>query len=101
MRLKSKMKRAITFDLQLACAGDPAKGAGHADYRVTARVDRSVLGGTDAHPQDDVCPRRVTAPGEVDPFPDGRLVDTGCGTRLPDRTSGAPIEIDVVLKAPR
>jgi hypothetical protein len=101
IRIKSKGKRAVAFGVRLACAGDPEKGAGHEDYRATARVDLAAIGGVDGHAQDDVCPRRVTPPGVPDPNPDGRIVDKGCGTRLPDRTFGGPVLIDVVLKPPR
>lgn len=101
IRLKSKGKRAVTFDVTVGCGGDPAKGPNHEDYAVSARVDRSVLGAPDAHPADDVCPRRVSPPGLVDPYPDGKILDKGCGGRLADGTFGGAVLLDVVLKAPR
>jgi len=101
IRIKSKGKRAVAFEAILGCAGDPAKGPLHEDYRVTARVDLSALGGVDGHAQDDVCPRRVAPPGVVDPNPDGKILDKGCGARLADGTFGGPVLLDVVLKPPR
>lgn len=96
--VKSKRKLKVSFDVVIGCAVDPAKGAGHEDYRVTARVDHDALGSTDSHPENDVCPRRVTAPGEVDPHPDGTILDKGCGAKLPDKTFGGPVLIDAVEK---
>ena len=101
IRIKSKGKRAVAFEVFVACAGDPAKGPLHEDYRVTARVELSALGGVDGHAQDDVCPRRVAPPGVVDPNPDGKILDKGCGARLADGTFGGPVLLDVVLKPPR
>ena len=101
MRVKSKARRAVTFDVTVGCAGDPAKGPTHADYAVSARVDRSVLGAPDSHPADDVCPRRVAPPGVVDPYPDGKILDKGCGGRLADGTFGAAVLLDAVVKPPR
>ena len=60
-----------------------------------------MLGAPDAHPADDVCPRRVSPPGLVDPYPDGKILDKGCGGRLADGTFGGAVLLDVVLKAPR
>ncbi len=65
---------------------------------MSARVDRSALGDPDSHPVDDVCPRSVTPPYEVDPFPNGKIRDKGCGAKKPDKTRGGDIVIDV--KAP-
>lgn len=101
IRLKPKQKLQVLFDVVFACAGDAAMGAGHEDFRLAARVDHTALGSPDDHPADDVCPRRVTAPGEVDPNPDGRILDKGCGGKLPDRTFGGPVLVDVVVKPPR
>lgn len=101
IRLKPKGKRAVVFEVRLGCAGDPAKGPRHEDFRLTARVDLAALGGVDGHAQDDVCPRRVTPPGVIDPNPDGKILDRGCGARLADGTFGGPVLLDAVLKAPR
>jgi len=98
IRLKPKGKRAVLFEARLACAGDPAKGPGHEDYRVTARVDLAALAGVDGYAQDDVCPRRVSPPGVPVPNLDGSILDKGCGARLADGTFGGPVLLDVVLK---
>jgi hypothetical protein len=79
------------------CANDAATGAGHEDYRISARVDRAVLGDPDSHPVDDVCPRSVTPAYVVDPYPNGKIRDKGCGTKKPDKTRGADVLIDVKL----
>lgn len=98
IRLKSKAKRAIAFSVRLGCANDPAKGPSHSDYTVRARVDRSALGAPDGHTIDDVCPRRVTPPGVLDPYPDGKILDKGCGARLADGTFGGPVLLDAIVK---
>jgi hypothetical protein len=92
--LKPKQKLAVAFSVTIGCANDPAKGAGHEDYRFTARIDRTPLGAGDAHPTDDVCPRQVAPPGARDPFPDGKILDRGCGGKKQDRTKGAPVLLD-------
>lgn len=92
--LKPGKKLKLLFDAPLDCANDPAKGA--ADFSVSARVDHTPLGGADAHPEDDVCPRSVTPPGNVDPYPAKPLLDKGCGEKKPDKTFGAPVLVDVV-----
>jgi hypothetical protein len=95
--VKSKKKLTVAFDLLIDCADDPLGGVGHEDFRLTARVDHSALGSGDAHPADDTCPRPAPPPGEHDPFPDGKLVDRGCGAKQPDHTLGAPIVVDAVV----
>lgn len=98
LTLKSKKKLQVLFDVTIDCANDVAKGAGHEDYRVSSLVSHSALGSGDAHPADDQCPRTVTPPSEIDPFPDGKLVDKGCGAKKSDKTFGAPILLDVIVK---
>jgi len=98
LTLKSKASLTFTFDVPIDCASDPAKGAGHEDYSLSARVDHTPLGSGDAHPADDVCPRSVPPGGVVDAFPNGKIVDKGCGTKKPDKTLGAPQLIDVEQK---
>lgn len=92
--LKAGKKLKLLFDATLDCANDPAKSG--ADFSVSARVDHTPLGGADAHPADDVCPRSVTPPGAVDPYPAKPLLDKGCGEKKPDKTFGAPVLVDVV-----
>ena len=99
---KSKKKLTVVFDLTIGCANDPlrssARSPGHEDFSVRATVHRGALGSGDAHPVDDICPRQVTPPKVVDPFPDGKLIDRGCGARKVDGTFGASILVDVVVK---
>lgn len=49
-------------------------------------------------PADDMCPRSVTLPFEVDPNPDGTIKDKGCGEKKDDKTFGAPVLVDVVVR---
>lgn len=100
--LTSQQKLNVFFEVTFACANDAAKSAkkdpGHEDYRVSARVDHSALGGADAHPEDNGCPRSVTPPFAIDPYPDGTLKDEGCGEKKADKTLGDPVLVDVVVK---
>lgn len=81
--------------MTIGCANDPASGAGHADDRVSAHVSRAALGDPDSHPDDDSCPRSVTPPYVVDPYPDGKIHDKGCGAKKPDKTRGGDVLIEV------
>ena len=101
--LKSKGFFKVTFQVDFDCANDPLpapKGSAlHADYTYTATVDHAALDGkADTHPEDDICPRSVVAPGELDPNPDGTIVDKGCGNKKPNGTFGATIFTDVIMK---
>ena len=102
--IKSKKKLTVTFSATFDCANDPLKTSkkdpGHDDFQWTATVDRAALGGgTDTHAADDVCPR-PTLPGGIDPNPNPAkpIKDKGCGGKLPDKTLGAPVATDVVIK---
>lgn len=59
--LKSKGKTGVKFAVTFSGACDPAqttkKNPGHDDHTYSATVHHSVLGGADAHPADDSCPR--------------------------------------------
>ena len=94
-RKKLSLAYAVRFD----CANDPAKtakGIAHHDFTLHARVDHTALGGGDAHSADDVCPRAGGAARRVlDAFPDGKIVDRGCGAKRPDRTRGRSLVVDV------
>lgn len=86
--LKPKQKLAVKFDVEFAQACDPAKSTksvDHDDFRYGATITHAVLGGADAHPADDVCPRAALG---VDPNPDGKVKDAGCGE----------VRTDVVVK---
>jgi hypothetical protein len=97
--LKPKKTLSVAFDVTFACANDGAKGT--PDYRLVARLGS--LGGGDAHPEDDVCPRPpiVLPDGGVVIRPAGTFKDRGCGARLGSKTFGAPVAVDVVAPAPR
>jgi hypothetical protein len=62
---------------------------------VSARLDLSALGHVDSHPDDDACPRSAPSPGMIDPNPDGKIIDKGCGARKAGGTFGGTILIDV------
>ena len=96
--IKSKKRLTVLFDVTIGCATDPASGAGHADYRLSARVSRAALGDPDVHPLDDVCPRSVTPPYTVDPYPNGKIHDKGCGAKKADKTRGGDVLIDVSVR---
>lgn len=101
--LKSKRRLTVNFEVTFDCAVDGAKNAirdlGHEDYRLRARVQHAALDGNpDTHPADDVCPRSVTPPFEIDPNPDGMIKDKGCGEKKTDKTFGDPVAVDVVVK---
>lgn len=49
-------------------------------------------------PDDDTCPRSVIPPFALDPYPDGKIKDKGCGAPKPDKTLGDPVLTDVVVK---
>ena len=98
LTLKPTAKVQVLFDLPIACANDATKGAGHEDYRLSAQVFHSALGSGDAHPADNGCPRTVSPPGEIDPFPNGKILDKGCGAKKPDKTLGLPLLLDVLVK---
>lgn len=79
------------------CANDPATGAGHEDFTLRAVLDQAALGGTDADAIDDACPRSV-APPVKDPFPDGKIVERGCGARQAGGVLGGAVLVDVAVR---
>jgi hypothetical protein len=90
---RPKKRLRLSYDVTFDCANDGT--AGTPDYEVSARASHLALGSADAHPQDDFCPRTVSPPGELDPLPDGSITDRGCGAKLPDRTRGGVLNVDV------
>jgi hypothetical protein len=100
--LKSKAKLKVQFRVIFDCVNDPAKTAkqaNHSDYSYLASVDHSALdGNSDDHAEDDVCPRSVTPPFEIDPFPDGTIKDKGCGSKATGGTLGGDVVTDLVVK---
>jgi hypothetical protein len=82
--LPPKKKLNMKFDVTYDCANDPlatTKTEAHWDYRYMAS-----LAGGDSNAQDDVCPR------------DPSGTDKGCGGKKPDKTLGADVLTDVVVK---
>ena len=85
---------------QMSSAKSTRSDPSHSDYFFEARVNFGSLGGAeDEHSADDICPRTVAPPYEVDPVND-RIRDRGCGAKRSDRTSGDPIYVDVVASEP-
>lgn len=99
VRLRARKSLKITFTVTFNCANDLGAGAGHEDYRSSAIVNHAALDGeADAHTACDVCPR-PPLPDGVDPFPDGRLKDKGCGAKDPvTKQLGAEVLTDLVGK---
>jgi hypothetical protein len=99
--LKPKQSMTVTFDVTWNCANDPARGAGHEDFRYLATVNHAALDGqVDTHAACDTCPRPPLA-GDVDSNPDPRkpLKDKGCGNK--DKATGqfgADVLTDVFIK---
>ena len=98
--LKPKAKLTIYYLVTYNCTAakpqdkvDSTPG----DYSHVASVHHDVLGGIDVHTADDTCPRSVTPPFEIDPNPDGKIKDKGCGAKKADKTFGDPILTDVKL----
>ena len=98
LQLRPKQKLTVHFDVLLDCAVDPAGGAGHEDFSLRATVAQTALGGGDAHPADDSCPRPGVKPPIKDPFPDGRISEAGCGAKDAAGVLGAPVLLDVSVK---
>src|SRR5205814_1954617 len=79
-----KQSLKVYFDVTFTtnCVNDPVRNArfdpGHEDYRYRAAVHQDALDGQpDTHPEDDVCPRSVIPPFDIDPNPDGTIKDKG------------------------
>ncbi|MCI0569087.1 MAG: DUF11 domain-containing protein, partial [Acidobacteria bacterium] len=86
-----------------SCVNDPEKSLrsdpAHDDYTLTASVNHSALDGKiDLHTADDVCPRSVIPPFELDPYPDGTIQDKGCGAQKGNGTLGDPVAVDLILR---
>jgi subtilisin family serine protease len=99
--LKPKQTLSIVYNVIYHCAkaqkisNDLTIG----DYIHNASVYHEALDEIpDAHKDDDMCPRSVVAPFEVDPLPDGTIKDKGCGARKTDKTFGDPIVTNVSPK---
>jgi hypothetical protein len=98
----SKGTLSLFYDLTVSCANDPVQSTtrdpAHGDYTFSGTVTHAAVDGEeDDHHFDDLCPRSVAPPGVIDPFPNGRIKDKGCGARKSDGTFGGEIVLDVVL----
>jgi hypothetical protein len=103
LTIQTKKNLVATYDVTFFCANDPARSTsrdpGHEDYRYQVTVNHAALDGkADDHPADDVCPRSVRPPFELDPNPDGKIKDYGCGKKKPDGTFGAEAVTDIVVR---
>jgi hypothetical protein len=97
--LKPKQKMNVFFNVIFNCANNPGKGPGSEDYRYVATVHREVLDGQpDTHPECDVCPRPPLPEGDPNPDPSKPIKDKGCGGKNPDKTLGADVLTDIVVK---
>ena len=76
-----KLNYTITFN----CANNPGKGTNDFSYSATAHAE-AFDGNPDTQPSNDVCPR------------DPSGTDKGCGNKNPDKTLGADIFTDVIMK---
>jgi hypothetical protein len=97
--LRSKQKMNVYFDVTFDCAVNSAKGAGQGDFYYVATVNHAAIDPTlvDTHPECDVCPRPPLE-GGVDPNPNGRIRDKGCGAPRGDGTFGNDIITDVFVR---
>jgi hypothetical protein len=91
--LASKKKLNVIFDVVFECIHDAASGKGHEDYRLRAEVHQEAIGGDDAHPLDDICPREVSPP-ILDPYPNGKIKEKGCGGKGANGLGG-PVLVDL------
>jgi glucose/arabinose dehydrogenase len=99
--LKSKKKLNLKFQVTIDCANDPEaskKSSDHDDFSFEAAVHREVLDTLpDTHVLDDVCPHPPLA-GNVDPNPNGKIKDLGCGGKIDKKNFGGPVVMDVTQK---
>ncbi len=94
--LKPKRTMKVYYDVTFDCAVNRAKGPGQEDFRYVAIVNHAAIDGVaDTHADCDVCPR---APLGVDPNPNGRIRDKGCGAPLGGGLFGNDVLTDVVVK---
>jgi hypothetical protein len=96
--LKRKAKMNIYFNVTFGCAVNPSKGFGQEDFSYFAKVNHEAIDDqADTHPECDVCPR-PPLDGGVDPNPDGRIKDKGCGASRRDGTFGDEVLTDVFVR---
>jgi hypothetical protein len=96
--LKPKGKLNVYFDVTFDCAVNPSKGFGQEDFSYFAKVNHEAIDDLlDTHTECDVCPR-PPLDGGVDPNPDGRIKDKGCGAARGDGTFGNDVLTDVFVR---
>jgi hypothetical protein len=103
LTLKSKHALTVYYYMTFDCANDPVRSTStdpnHSDFRFSAAVHHAALDGTeDSHQADDACPRSVTPPYAIEPYPDGTIKDRGCGSLKPDGTSGSDVLADIIAR---
>jgi hypothetical protein len=85
LTLTSKKSLKLNYTITFNCANNPGKGTN--DFSYSAAVHHEAIDGNDdTNPDNDVCPRD----------PSGS--DKGCGNKNPDKTFGADIFTDVIMK---
>jgi hypothetical protein len=98
VNLRPKQKMNVYFEVTFDCAVNPAKGRGLEDFRYVAQVFHSAIdGNADTHTECDVCPRPPLE-GGVDPNPNGRIRDRGCGAPAGGGTFGNDVLTDVFAR---
>lgn len=96
LALKPKKKFSVKFSVTFDCANNPVRDKSDPDFRYIATVDHQAIDEiSDTHPQDDSCPYSVTPPYRIDPYPDGKIKDKGCGTRTADGVFGGDVVTDI------
>ncbi len=98
LNLRPKQTLNVYFEVTFDCAVNPSKGLGQEDFRYSARVNHEAIDELfDTHPECDVCPREPLE-GGVDPNPNGRIRDRGCGAPRGDGTFGNEVLTDVSIR---
>jgi hypothetical protein len=96
--IKPKKTVNLYFEVTFGCAVNSAKGPGQEDFRYVARVNHAAIDDVaDTHPECDVCPR-LPLEGGVDPNPNGRIKDKGCGAPLGNGMFGNDVLTDVFVR---
>ncbi len=94
--LRSRRTMNVYYDVTFDCAVNPAKGPGQEDFRYVAIVNHAAIDGAiDTHPDCDVCPR---APLGIDPNPNGRIRDRGCGAPIGRGLFGNDVLTDIFVR---
>jgi hypothetical protein len=96
--LRSRQKLNVYFEVAFDCAVNSARGRGQEDFFYIAKVNHDAIDGVaDTHPECDICPRPPLE-GGVDPNPNGRIRDKGCGAPRGDGTLGNDVLTDIFVR---